>query len=188
MRGEDACFHSFWRSPSETPPRAWGRPSTPTQTDLAWRNTPTCVGKTYRLFHQQLAIEKHPHVRGEDDNPFPRVILNRETPPRAWGRPARQALLSSTRRNTPTCVGKTSAALIVRKKRKKHPHVRGEDSRSGEDDEVVAETPPRAWGRHKIDKMISEIDRNTPTCVGKTAPDRATFCFCRKHPHVRGED
>ncbi len=128
VRGEDACFHSFWRSPSETPPRAWGRPSTPTQTDLACRNTPTCVGKTYRLFHQQLAIQKHPHVRGEDDNPFPRVILNRETPPRAWGRPARQALLSSTRRNTPTCVGKTSAALIFRKKRQKHPHVRGEDA------------------------------------------------------------
>ena len=128
MCREDSSTPMLVDPSQETPPRAWGRPSTPTQTDLAWRNTPTCVGKTYRLFHQQLAIEKHPHVRGEDDNPFPRVILNRETPPRAWGRPARQALLSSTRRNTPTCVGKTSAALIVRKKRKKHPHVRGEDA------------------------------------------------------------
>ena len=95
---------------------------------LTFRNTPTCVGKTFDTNPNRSGLEKHPHVRGEDDNPFPRVILNRETPPRAWGRPARQALLSSTRRNTPTCVGKTSAALIVRKKRKKHPHVRGEDA------------------------------------------------------------
>ncbi len=188
MRGEDACFHSFWRSPSETPPRAWGRPSTPTQTDLAWRNTPTCVGKTYRLFHQQLAIEKHPHVRGEDDNPFPRVILNRETPPRAWGRPARQALLSSTRRNTPTCVGKTSAALIVRKKRKKHPHVRGEDALQTSEETNQGETPPRAWGRPPEPLRQRAGCRNTPTCVGKTAAAGRMTRSSRKHPHVRGED
>ncbi len=188
MRGEDACFHSFWRSPSETPPRAWGRPSTPTQTDLAWRNTPTCVGKTYRLFHQQLAIEKHPHVRGEDDNPFPRVILNRETPPRAWGRPARQALLSSTRRNTPTCVGKTPAQRSRQSCHRKHPHVRGEDVVLAKDGGHTAETPPRAWGRPSALDAFTDSNGNTPTCVGKTLPAASRHTSTRKHPHVRGED
>ena len=30
------------------------------------RNTPTCVGKTYRMGWVHEEIWKHPHVRGED--------------------------------------------------------------------------------------------------------------------------
>ena len=30
------------------------------------RNTPTCVGKTDEVVAMGAAIQKHPHVRGED--------------------------------------------------------------------------------------------------------------------------
>ncbi len=74
---------------------------------LTFRNTPTCVGKTFDTNPNRSGLEKHPHVRGEDDNPFPRVILNRETPPRAWGRRQRSEVGKVVIGNTPTCVGKT---------------------------------------------------------------------------------
>ena len=50
------------------------------------RNTPTCVGKTYRMGWVHEEIWKHPHVRGED--PVGEQEKNNvwETPPRAWGR------------------------------------------------------------------------------------------------------
>ncbi len=188
MRGEDTRCGEWRISCKETPPRAWGRPSTPTQTDLAWRNTPTCVGKTYRLFHQQLAIEKHPHVRGEDDNPFPRVILNRETPPRAWGRPIFFARMPDPLRNTPTCVGKTAARIARVHQLGKHPHVRGEDIYKRSQRGISRETPPRAWGRHTRKKKKFDTLRNTPTCVGKTLLSGYSRTPSKKHPHVRGED
>ena len=50
-----------------------------------------------------------------------------ETPPRAWGRPARLELRSRLDGNTPTGVGKTSVARLILTSKEKHPHGRGED-------------------------------------------------------------
>ena len=92
------------------------------------------------------------------------------------------------RRNTPTCVGKTFCAENSGILGEKHPHVRGEDVNRliGRSHEL--ETPPRAWGRRPIYRVMYCNERNTPTCVGKT-PGCVRFWACsRKHPHVRGED
>ena len=43
--------------------------------------------------------------------------------------------------------------------------------------------------RHQIMlEQVSNPDGNTPTCVGKTAPQIASPPLPGKHPHVRGED
>ena len=52
-------------------------------------------------------LEKHPHVRGEDIMKSCALYSLEETPPRAWGRPAKNRIYYTTHRNTPTCVGKT---------------------------------------------------------------------------------
>ena len=71
----------------ETPPRAWGRPPEQREAMDAYRNTPTCVGKTFTGVGFKLAGKKHPHVRGEDPAGPPAGRASLETPPRAWGRP-----------------------------------------------------------------------------------------------------
>ena len=73
----------------------------------AWRNTPTCVGKTIFTGNKVLIRQKHPHVRGEDL--------------------ARSHAALQNGGNTPTCVGKTSLAAEGPTGDEKHPHVRGED-------------------------------------------------------------
>ena len=70
----------------------------------------------------------------------------------------------------------------------KHPHVRGEDVQALRFRPPALETPPRAWGRRLTTQKLAEIHRNTPTCVGKTAPAGETIQCRWKHPHVRGED
>ena len=50
------------------------------------------------------------------------------------------------------------------------------------------ETPPRAWGRFRKDKVAGKLERNTPTCVGKIYYQLTDIDYRKKHPHVRGED
>ena len=51
------------------------------------RNTPTCVGKTFKMGNTFSIVEKHPHMRGEDPPPAGILDARLETPPHAWGRP-----------------------------------------------------------------------------------------------------
>ena len=90
--------------------------------------------------------------------------------------------------NTPTCVGKTSSGVISLFLGEKHPHVRGEDGKILDENNLMAETPPRAWGRRKSPTHNFKISRNTPTCVGKTLLSYEKVFWRQKHPHVRGED
>ena len=78
------------------------------------------------------------------------------------------------------------ASAAVREE--KHPHVRGEDTDSGQADTCKTETPPRAWGRHFCTEGQYCDIGNTPTCVGKTPPLDEPEREHQKHPHVRGED
>ena len=50
----------------------------------------------------------------------------------------------------------------------KHPHVCGEDIVGICLFAMMAETPPRVWGRHVLGLAGPRKKRNTPTCVGKT--------------------
>ena len=152
------------------------------------RNTPTCVGKTPRGQRRAPAVQKHPHVRGEDQALVATLKATAETPPRAWGRHKDDASDMTLARNTPTCVGKTRWQSWQQRQGRKHPHVRGEDYAPLESGRCAPETPPRAWGRLKSAIAAGHDCRNTPTCVGKTSILDDCIEQPQKHPHVRGED
>ena len=88
VRGEDQSDIRPRESNRETPPRAWGRHLRAPQDRAEDRNTPTCVGKTWRRMSRSAGTGKHPHVRGEDAHAFFSSSASEETPPRAWGRPS----------------------------------------------------------------------------------------------------
>ena len=146
------------------------------------------MGKT--VFAEVFFIhpKKQPHVRGEDCQIGGGAALWAETPPRAWGRHPKATEESLDDRNTPTCVGKTSRKRKPVTRLRKHPHVRGEDITKMRPSWQTWETPPRAWGRLVRNPCCEALDRNTPTCVGKTTEKRCGPTGCGKHPHVRGED
>ena len=149
MRGEDYVEGTTETTITETPPRAWGRPSGAIGEAAGGGNTPTCVGKTIAV---PLTIErdrKHTHVRGEDTGACGCSDFSSETPPRAWGRRHEYNMHPLPLRNTPTCVGKTLLLPVSCSAAQKHPHVRGEDFWYASSDAVRKETPPRAWGRRQ---------------------------------------
>ena len=172
----------------ETPPLAWGRPSSSSSASCSMGNTPTRVGKTApRSFPARLRW-KHPHSRGED---LPLAVLaglDPETPPLAWGRLARRGQSRAARRNTPTRVGKTTCHRPEGRAGWKHPHSRGEDSVFRRQSSAPVETPPLAWGRPTTGMLKSRAIGNTPTRVGKTGLPCVGSGPKWKHPHSRGED
>ena len=85
-------------------------------------------------------------------------------------------------------MGKTSAIRPWIRYRRKHPHGRGEDYQRFLHQEILEETPPRAWGRRsKVHAKAAPV-RNTPTGVGKTVFSKLETLTVWKHPHGRGED
>ncbi len=168
-RGEDRADYAREAQTAETPPRAWGRPSSSTRFNTYNGNTPTGVGKTISRQISSAQAWKHPHGRGEDQSSARTAARWAETPPRAWGRPLLPDGTSVLERNTPTGVGKTIPHAERVRRREKHPHGRGEDATCQGMPWTIAETPPRAWGRlvERLNKGFSA--GNTPTGVGKTA-------------------
>ena len=71
----------------ETPPHAWGRRAYRHPGPRYSRNTPTCEGKTQVQVKLTRLLQKHPHMRGEDQYYIATSKTTLETPPHAWGRP-----------------------------------------------------------------------------------------------------
>ena len=153
-------------------------------------------------------LEKHPHVCGEDSRTCALASRKPETPPRVWGRRFDCLCSPVVRRNTPTGVGKcrrlrhrreplgntpTSVRKIRRYGRRipriwKHPHGRGEDTRSTSPSRPLPETPPRSRGKPGVSAKKPRASGNTPTFVGKTSSQTMRQGLPKKHPHIRGED
>ena len=171
MRGEDNPGTGPKGRWVETPPHAWGRQKKRHGAEPAFRNTPTCVGKTWQEKRATVFREKHPHMRGEDKSQTSRLIPFVETPPHAWGRQWSASSRNILFGNTPTCVGKTVPSPTCLPALWKHPHMRGEDHARRPEAGALPETPPHAWGRLKPEQRCPSASGNTPTCVGKTLND-----------------
>ena len=91
-------------------------------------------------------------------------------------------------RNIPTCVGKTKSTLTLRTANTEHPHVRGENAARKGGRKIQIGTSPRAWGKQRESRSLSQRKRNIPTCVGKTDKKQKAAEDMPEHPHVRGEN
>ena len=127
------------------------------------------MGKTRQGLQKETQDQKHPHARGEDLVKLVKVAQEWETSSRPWGRQAEDFFNLVVVRNIPTPVGKTSRGLIFPFVIAKHPHARGEDTRSASRIALEEETSPRPWGRHSGRCKRKSGFGNIPTPVGKTS-------------------
>ena len=176
------------RSVYGSPPRAWGRPGDARRPVRGPRFTPTRVGTTIRPPPGRPRPSVHPHARGDDRRVSFGVYVVPGSPPRAWGRPHRQAWVADRGRFTPTRVGTTRNRTCTRPRSSVHPHARGDDYPTAAGPAATSGSPPRAWGRHKggRDKWIAW--RFTPTRVGRTRCASGSYPPLAVHPHARGDD
>ncbi len=140
MRGADARANGQDIGHIGSPPHAWGRRPVAGTHGTLMRFTPTCVGQTLRVSRLARITAVHPHMRGADLRCTQRVTGFHGSPPHAWGRLLVDTHMYTLLRFTPTCVGQTYSAPIMK-------------SPSGG-------SPPHAWGRLTNRLLIRNNSQN----------------------------
>ena len=133
-RGDDAFCAFDNPGPGGSPPRAWGRLLRRAVARGAGRFTPTRVGTTSGRSSGQGPCPVHPHARGDDHAETGGDGEQFGSPPRAWGRLLAAGQRVYALRFTPTRVGTTGPLQGPRRAFSVHPHARGDDFRTLQDE------------------------------------------------------
>ena len=120
--------------------------------------------------------------------PLEGTSLAEGSPPHARGRRRSGEKRWIAGRITPACAGKTLAASRLRRGRRDHPRMRGEDRGREWERWFDGGSPPHARGRQLRDRRQNRLRRITPACAGKTQAGRKSRSARRDHPRMRGED
>jgi len=115
-------------------------------------------------------------VRGDSGRSLAFPSPKTGSPPRAWGQRSRSSGIASSHRFTPTCVGTAPESTRASPRAPVHPHVRGDSSLCVAAAQLVAGSPPRAWGQRCRKGGGGPDMRFTPTCVGTA---RAAWAWAR---------
>ena len=172
----------------ETPPLTRGRLARLERTDRRSGNTPAYAGKTREAHSASTRRQKHPRLRGEDSSEGSQNRFQVETPPLTRGRPPRQGEDHHGLGNTPAYAGKTQQRDRARRRRSKHPRLRGEDVLFAIQKQRDLETPPLTRGRQCSRGRRVRTPGNTPAYAGKTTARPSARGAPEKHPRLRGED
>ena len=193
---------------SGSPPRVWGKLPKSQVRKVAFRFTPTRVGKTSHPFPVRRPAAVHPHACGENSTDIwtpafkfgspPRVwgklsqgfdeFVKIGSPPRVWGKLWVPWSTIARKRFTPTRVGKTSRRPPTSPPRPVHPHACGENGAAHQRRQQVYGSPPRVWGKRHPKSDHPGWHRFTPTRVGKTHHCRLCDGDGTVHPHACGEN
>ncbi len=132
----------------ETPPRTWGRrTSASTASFPAARNTPTHMGKTFRISFLDGDLGNTPTHMGKTSRQL-MFDPNEETPPRTWGRHSEYTAHYITSRKHPHAHGEDGRSDRQMRKPRNTPTHMGKTEQKP-DALYVMETPPRTWGRRR---------------------------------------
>ena len=152
------------------------------------RFTPTYVGKIPPGKYKFSPSTVHPHIRGENAS----ILLPSRTrigsPPHTWGKWNRWTNWPTSKRFTPTYVGKISALLMYLWAISVHPHIRGENEVKDYHIWALDGSPPHTWGKLPSRQVSRVQSRFTPTYVGKMFFAKFIFNNVSVHPHIRGEN
>ena len=85
MRGDNCRSITVRGSGNGSPPHAWGQLGRRCFSGLYFRFTPTCVGTIRACPGALPAPQVHPHMRGDNYNPWQAMIAVAGSPPHAWG-------------------------------------------------------------------------------------------------------
>ena len=186
--GDDSALSRNWMGTYGSPPRVWGRRRLSRPAPRSPRFTPTRVGTTrcHPLFLWGQSV--HPHACGDDLHRLEQPHQSIGSPPRVWGRLARERHVELQNRFTPTRVGTTATRPAPPPCPTVHPHACGDDDRPEWTMLSVHGSPPRVWGRPSRWSSPRLGWRFTPTRVGTTATPYMVSSRSPVHPHACGDD
>ena len=174
--------------PQGSPPRVRGKLKSARASSRVPRITPACAGKTLFLSFQHFVNQDHPRVCGENVCLACALLFATGSPPRVRGKLFIMSIISTRRRITPACAGKTLRPSCLSSAMEDHPRVCGENQHVPLPKVVAAGSPPRVRGKRNAAVRQPEIRGITPACAGKTGSQKRKGLVIGDHPRVCGEN
>ena len=109
---------------------------------------PTHAGKTYFISVSPRRAWAHPHSRGENTSPMPRLKFDVGSSPLTRGKPYWPAWVARMRRLIPTHAGKTHPRRPRARHAGAHPHSRGENEMVMDGASSLPGSSPLTRGKH----------------------------------------
>ena len=178
MCGEKPHAGLFRCQQRGSPPRVRGKGTAAGCAAVGRGITPACAGKRLCPTEMQGEHKDHPRVCGEKADCTRRACRCIGSPPRVRGKVGVRLHRVRVLRITPACAGKRFPKPTAWKATKDHPRVCGEKPsiRGGASSGIGS--PPRVRGKAIWTMKISDVDRITPACAGKSSD---LHCILRWH-------
>ena len=151
-----------------TSPRMRGKPELTRRMTRTLRNIPAYAGKTLQLQPDQVILEEHPRVCGENCFIIIAIIFACGTSPRMRGKLPKAFGRMWDHRNIPAYAGKTFSSRVQQN------HYQG--------------TSPRMRGKLALFQKLVKRVRNIPAYAGKTCLTYRKTQLPPEHPRVCGEN
>ena len=149
---------------------------------------PTHAGKTYFISVSPRRAWAHPHSRGENTSPMPRLKFDVGSSPLTRGKHGEDARCEGQAGLIPTHAGKTHIGFPSRSDIGAHPHSRGENVEPGDNALAELGSSPLTRGKLRAEDERPRREGLIPTHAGKTAKTPPWRSGNWAHPHSRGEN
>ena len=150
-----------------TSPRMRGKPELTRRMTRTLRNIPAYAGKTLQLQPDQVILEEHPRVCGENCFIIIAIIFACGTSPRMRGKLPKAFGRMWDHRNIPAYAGKTPGAPHLAEPSSEHPRVCGENVSLLRGLGVVVGTSPRMRGKPSVRVCSKTTTREHPRVCGE---------------------
>ena len=174
--------------PPETSPHTRGEQKSRLKKPRSSRNIPAYAGRTHTAQRSAPTLRKHPRIRGENLGLRSVARKIRETSPHTRGELVSRKILVIRLRNIPAYAGRTENVTLPAPYSRKHPRIRGENTRRRFKRTLAIETSPHTRGEPKRLLIKFKKRRNIPAYAGRTIMILKVFSVFEKHPRIRGEN
>ena len=152
------------------------------------RLIPTHAGKTRGEVAEGRLHAAHPHSRGENTSPMPRLKFDVGSSPLTRGKRDELSNGLVVFGLIPTHAGKTCRCRAWRWRSAAHPHSRGENRVQRMKSVAASGSSPLTRGKPRARRPRVAARRLIPTHAGKTSCCPASSNADGAHPHSRGEN
>ena len=187
MRGEHRVKKQGGKPEKGSSPHARGALQRENVVEKQLGIIPACAGSTMTLGTPMVGVGDHPRMRGEHTACTAPSVTRGGSSPHARGALCPRCGWGTLPGIIPACAGSTSCRATTTSRRRDHPRMRGEHTKSGLSGMVLPGSSPHARGAQINATRRGGQNGIIPACAGSTQVKGASGVGLGDHPRMRGE-
>ena len=187
MRGEHRVKKQGGKPEKGSSPHARGALQRENVVEKQLGIIPACAGSTMTLGTPMVGVGDHPRMRGEHTACTAPSLTRGGSSPHARGALCPLCGWGTLPGIIPACAGSTSCRATTTSRRRDHPRMRGEHTKSGLSGMVLPGSSPHARGALPRVEALQFHRGIIPACAGSTSAAGSRPWKAQDHPRMRGE-